>query len=94
MFVAASFCFCAIVFTNSPGENPPPHGDDGAMRCLPALSLTFGGVYGIKSICFFESNSLFFNPSVTKDCLNRVPNMTGCCPSVPSKKNPTTTSPP
>ena len=42
----------------------------------------------------FRSNSEFFNPSLIKLCLNRVPKITGCCASLPSKKNPTTASPP
>ena len=94
IFVDASFCFVAIDFNSSPGVIWPGQGDSEKNLCLPALCLTFGGVYGTKSICFFASNSLFFNPSLIKGCLNKVPNITGCCPSSPSKKNPTTTSPP
>ena len=94
IFVAASFCLCAIVLTNSPGENPPPQGDEGAWRCLPDLCLTFGGVYGLKSVWFDALNCADVILSAINGCLNKVPNITGCCPSTPSKKNPTTTSPP
>ena len=50
IFVAASICFIAIVFTASPSVNPPGQGDSEKNLCLPDLCLTFGGVYGIKSI--------------------------------------------
>ena len=35
-----------------------------------------------------------FISSLIKDCINKVPKITGGCPSSPSKQNPTTTSPP
>ena len=78
IFVDASFCFCETVLTNSPGDILPPQGEEGACCCLPAVCLTFGGVYGVKQVCFFALNFALVNSSGTNVCLNKVPNMTGC----------------
>ena len=101
-FVSALLCFVARTedaTTFAPTKvakvlNPPPHGESSLTLSLPAFCLASGGVYGVNSVCLNALNFSSVNLSLTKACLNKVPNTTGCCPSSPSKKNPTTTSPP
>ena len=101
-FVSALLCFVARTedtTTFAPTKvakvlNPPPHGESSLTTSLPAFCLASGGVYGTKQVCFFALNFSDVSLSLVKACLNKVPNITGCWPSAPSKKNPTTTSPP
>ena len=74
--------------------NPQSYGDFSTALSLPTFAFTSGGVYGINSVCLNALNLLLFNLSLTNVCRNKVPNITGCCASAPSRKNPTTTSPP
>ena len=58
--------------------NPPPQGDSSNTLSLPVYCLTFGGVYGLNSVCLNALNLSAVNLSSTKDCLNKVPNIIGC----------------
>ena len=74
--VSSLLCFCAItddVITFAPANtanflNPPPQGDSSNTLSLPVYCLTFGGVYGLNSVCLNALNSDDFISSLIKEC--------------------------
>ena len=94
-FVAAVEAEITLPLTSCANDlNPQSYGDFSIAFSFPTFAFTSGGVYGVNSVCLNALNLSLFNLSLTNVCRNKVPNITGCCASAPSRKNPTTTSPP